>query len=735
MNAIASIVMSCNARIIPIDPASKQPHLKDWPDRGTDNLEVLETWWAKWPKALIGVTTGEASEFWALDVDKKNGGADSLARLVAIHGQLPDTVRYRTPGGYRYCFRWPRGVTLKSRTSDIAAGLDVRGGRADGSSTGQIIVPPSVRADGGKYEWDGREGLYDPAEAPAWLLFLAIFSRRERAALASIGITGPETFAGLPVTTWHAEGRARLKPAKDRPARPGGALLTPAEAADLERYVRGAVTKECEALAAAVEGERQSKIGSAALAIHSLMMGAELEGMDSSDLETWAFDQWLEARDSLSDGAHTAEDPIERWERCRGDADPRDLEHVLRIEFDDISDCPARLAWQAEWQRRQEARKTAPTGLIMHRGDSFDPEAIDWFWRHRIAAGKLHLTAGYGDAGKTTVLLGIAALFSRGGPWPDGTGNAPRGSVIYFSTEDDRKDTLLPRFMAAGGDRSKIHFVTGVHRDDGKGQRGFKYGEDLEKLERAIDQIGDVREVTLDPLNAYFGGTNSWHNSDVRGVLEPLAEMAARKRVAIFGNTHFSKGSAATANMKVLDSVGIVNLARLVYVVSKDPDDESGSQRLFIPSKYNIAPGLKGLRFHIEERTLDAAKGVTGTLAVWDADDVTATADETLAKLTTTRKGPSALDEAVAWLKTFLADGPKPANDVKDEGVNGAMHSWATLKRAADRLGVVSTKAGLDEGWKWRLPAICPEFEDISNDPAVLAWDAAWRARKASKTS
>src|SRR5262249_30897291 len=150
--------------------------------------------------------------------------------------------------------------------------------RADGSSTGQIIVPPSVRADGGRYEWDGREGLWNPADAPPWLLFLAIFNKRERKALAAIGVHGPEGFAGLPASAWHSEGRARIAPARESPDWASG-LLSTAEAAVLERYVKGAVTQECEALASANQGARQTAIGVAALSIHGLLLGAADEGL------------------------------------------------------------------------------------------------------------------------------------------------------------------------------------------------------------------------------------------------------------------------------------------------------------------------------------------------------------------------------------------------------------------------------------------------------------------------
>jgi hypothetical protein len=114
--------------------------------------------------------------------------------------------------------------------------------------------------------------------------------------------------------------------------------------------VRAAVARECEAVAKAEPGHRQSKIGEAALAIHGLCKGAELEGVDMEEIESAAFDRWCDARAGLGEGDHTAEDPRERWERCREDADPRDLEHVLEVPgFEDVSGAPE----LEQWRRRR----------------------------------------------------------------------------------------------------------------------------------------------------------------------------------------------------------------------------------------------------------------------------------------------------------------------------------------------------------------------------------------------
>ena len=52
--------------------------------------------------------------------------------------------------------------------------------------------------------------------------------------------------------------------------------------------------------------------------------------------------------------------------------------------------------------------------------------------------------------------------------------------------------------------------------------------------------IGRKLLVVVDPVSSYLGKTDSHKNSEVRGVLEPLSEMAERTCIAILSVTHFS---------------------------------------------------------------------------------------------------------------------------------------------------------------------------------------------------
>jgi CheY-like chemotaxis protein len=50
------------------------------------------------------------------------------------------------------------------------------------------------------------------------------------------------------------------------------------------------------------------------------------------------------------------------------------------------------------------------------------------------------------------------------------------------------------------------------------------------------------------------------------------------------------------------------------------------------------------------------------------------------------------------------ADGPMAVTTLQAEA-NAAGHSWASVRRAADGVGVITRKRGMTEGWAWSLPA------------------------------
>ncbi len=76
-----------------------------------------------------------------LDVDPRNGGDESLAKLVAEHGALPATWTVETGGGgTHYYFTCPADLTITNKTA--ASGLDVEG-HGEGASRYLLVNVPA----------------------------------------------------------------------------------------------------------------------------------------------------------------------------------------------------------------------------------------------------------------------------------------------------------------------------------------------------------------------------------------------------------------------------------------------------------------------------------------------------------------------------------------------------------------------------------------------------------------
>jgi putative DNA primase/helicase len=324
-------------------------------------------------------------------------------------------------------------------------------------------------------------------------------------------------------------------------------------------------------------------------------------------------------------------------------------------------------------------------------------ENLRWLWPGRFALGKYCLIGGESELGKSTLLDTIAALITRGLPWPDGRGNAPQGSVIILSAEDDIADTIKPRIMAAGGDPDKVFVIRG--KADAKGKATFNLQQDLSDLEQLIRHLGDVRLVILDPIASYFGGGKDSHkNTDTRMVLEPLLVTAADIGVCVIGLTHTPKGSD---NVKRKDrfqgSTAFQAAARVAYLVEAilGDDDEDTGQRVFAKAKNNLAQDTQGIGYHIEGADVECDGIVIKDVAriVWDGPLV----------WVPSIKCNSKLNDAKAFLRKVLAEGDLPVKQIyaaaKAEGI-----SSATLERAKAIVAVSSRRP--DDGVPcWRLVA------------------------------
>jgi RecA-family ATPase len=108
--------------------------------------------------------------------------------------------------------------------------------------------------------------------------------------------------------------------------------------------------------------------------------------------------------------------------------------------------------------------------------------------------------------------------------------------------------------------------------------------------------------IVIDPITAYLAGIDSHINADVRAVLAPLGQLAARHSVAVVCVSHLNKGGAASggsgdALLRVSGSLAFVAAPRAAFIVARDP--ENRARRLFLPAKNNLGRDGTGLAFSV----------------------------------------------------------------------------------------------------------------------------------------
>lgn len=337
-----------------------------------------------------------------------------------------------------------------------------------------------------------------------------------------------------------------------------------------------------------------------------------------------------------------------------------------------------------------------------------EPEPVQWLWPDRLALGKLTIIAGDPGLGKSFLTMDIAARVSTGGGWPDrpGAGFEP-GGVIILSAEDDPADTIIPRLIAAQADRSRIKALKAVRDlDPHTGTllpRGFNLETDIRHLEAAIQQTSACKLVILDPITAYTGKTDSHKNAETRGLLAPLADLAAKHQVAMVAVSHLNKGGNGPAIYRTMGSLAFVAAARAVWAVTKDENEPT--RRLMVSVKNNLARDPGGLAYHLH------GDGDEVPALAWESEPVAITADEALAP---PAPGPEPEDrtEAMTWLREALVDGPRLAKEVEEEAREAHDITQRTLRRARKKMGVVAYRPENPGPWWWRL---------AEHEPAAVA--------------
>lgn len=306
--------------------------------------------------------------------------------------------------------------------------------------------------------------------------------------------------------------------------------------------------------------------------------------------------------------------------------------------------------------------------------EEIETKVVEWLWFPYIAYGKITIIQGDPGCGKTTLILQLASLLTKGEllPLEESKEREPI-TVIYQSAEDSYEDTIKPRLEEAGADCSKICFID----------------ESVDALSMTDSRLVEALETTnaklliLDPIQGYLGGDIDMHRAnEIRPVMKKLGQLAEEFKCAIVLIGHVNKGGSKSI-YRGLGSIDFVAATRSLLFVGKlrnDPDT-----RVIVQDKNNLAYIGDSISFKLTKEN---------GFSWGDRCDIGI--EELLNGEGTITKSVSAVD----LLKDKLSNGIILSSDMY-KYANEKEISKRTLDTAKAQLGVKSIKEG--GKWYWKL--------------------------------
>lgn len=312
-----------------------------------------------------------------------------------------------------------------------------------------------------------------------------------------------------------------------------------------------------------------------------------------------------------------------------------------------------------------------------------DPTPIEWLWHPYIPAGRLVMIEGREGIGKGMMAVWLAMRTITGAPYvPGGEVRDPR-PVLWFSSEDDPRDDIQPRLLAAGALKGQHEEI--LFQDLRAGNWAFP--KNLNTLEKRIRRY-QPGMVIFDPGRSYLApksGEESFNNeAALRPGMQALLHTAQDFNVTIVFVHHQNKRGEGTARERSTGSGVFRQVARQVLTL-----EMVGTNRALAIDKAN----------HID---------MANTVHSWDVREVPGTGvaqfvlggklpdfktidewRETMQKGEGEIKVEMSLDDLKEAMRGIDCDtiAPAAAQIAKDLGVTVAKAT--TLRRAAVSAGLI----------------------------------------------
>ena len=328
-------------------------------------------------------------------------------------------------------------------------------------------------------------------------------------------------------------------------------------------------------------------------------------------------------------------------------------------------------------------KQPVSAGPVIKWGNDTPLGETNWLWKPLIPYESVTLIQGDGGDGKTTMILTIAAMVSRGVKPPTlfrgrlcPSESCPPVTTFYLTSEDEIADTTLRRFIRAGGDTTRFAYSAEL-------QHHMTLRED--ELRSAIAQTG-CRLLIIDPLQAFLPeGTHLANITKMRTVFTMLANLAKTTGVAIVLVGHLNKNESSKDIHRGLGSIDIASAVRSVLMVEMDRKDHGFRTVRAIKNNFDESDYTPIRLLMDEDRKL----------SFMELDDEEF--ESTLSPAPASTKA----EAAATLLRKILKDGPVPVARINQIMLTHKIGA-KTAQRARHRIGAVQESA--DGVYVWRLP-------------------------------